>query len=75
MKRKLFHVAAFFLSILILCTTIIPAFAGDSNSEISTQESAYISFYSASVDEGSTSGSLKVHFSINATGKMTSLGA
>ena len=75
MKRKLFHIAALFLSILILCTTIAPVFAEDSNGGVSTQASSYISSYSAYVEAGSTSGSLKVQFSITATGKMTSLGA
>lgn len=75
MKRKLFHIAALFLSVLILCTTIAPVFAGDSDSEISTQASKYINAYSAYVEAGSTSGSLNVQFNITATGKMTSLGA
>lgn len=75
MKRKLFHIAALFLSILILCTTIVPVFAEDSNGGISPQASNYINSYTAYVEAGSTSGSLKVQFSITATGKMTSLGA
>lgn len=75
MKRKLFHITALFLSILILCTTIAPVFAEDSNGGISPQASNYISSYSAYVEAGSTTGSLKVQFNITATGKMTSLGA
>ena len=76
MKHKISHLIVFALITCIMCTILVPAFAtDDSDDGPSTRASLYINAARAYVDAGSSTGSLKVYFSITSRGKMSSLGA
>lgn len=76
MKHKISHLIVFALITCIMCTILVPAFAtDDSDDGPSTRASLYINAARAYVDAGSSTGSLKVYFSITSRGKMSSIGA
>lgn len=73
MKAKAHRLVAVIIVLAVLSSMMMPVFAANADSGISPQASYYINSYWASASGGT--GSIKVSFSITATGQMTSLGA
>lgn len=73
MRTKAHRLIAVSIVLAVLCSMMTPVLAANTDPGISPQASYYITSYWATATGGT--GSIKVSFSITATGKMTNLGA